>query len=654
MSYDPTYEVLAQKIKEVKKTLARRKSPENGLKKGKEKYKAIFECVLDCIYIYDFEGNFIDANDAALSLLGYKRDEISSLSFGSLLSQNQIPLALEALDEIKKTGFQKGFTELKLHDRDGNNVCVETKSSVIYQDSEPWAILVTARDITKGRQADELLVKKITELHTFINTIPDMAWLKDADSCFIDVNEAFCKAAGMPREALINHTCEVCFGAQAAKKFREDDLRVMDGGKKVIIEEKIIDSQQNEVWLETIKSPIFDESGKAIGTIGIARDITKRKRMEDALHNAYDKMEQRVKQRTAELEKANERLKMEVKERIQTENELKKFQFALESAHDAIFYKDLESRYVIANKKTLEAFGLSKEEIIGKNDYDLMPNLEEARKNIEDDQTVFRTGKPTEAVKHISGAHGNEFWFQTIKVPLFDINGNVVGLVGIARDITERKRAEDQIAASLKEKEVLLREIHHRVKNNMQSIISLLRIHSRRTNDTHLRRIFDECRDRINAMSLIHETLYQSEDLARIDFENYLTKLCRSLSQAHGASGKGIAVTVERCNVSPNMDQGIAVGMVICELIANAFQHAFPSGKGGKVSISLSGLEGEQVEMIVSDDGKGLPPEIDILNSPSLGLQLAVATVTRELGGSISVERNSGTRFIIRFNCKSS
>lgn len=217
--------------------------------------------------------------------------------------------------------------------------------------------------------------------------------------------------------------------------------------------------------------------------------------------------------------------------------------------------------------------------------------------------------------------------------------------------LLQNRRAEEQIAASLKEKEVLLREIHHRVKNNMQVIVSLLRIHARRTHEAGLKRIFDECRDRINAMSLIHEALYESEDVARIDFKAYLTMLCRNLSQAYDVSGKGITLTVERSNVALDIDQGIAVGMVISELVSNAFKHAFPKGKGGSVSLSLSGLEGEEVELIVQDDGKGLPPEIDIHNSTSIGLQLVVATITRELGGSIEVERDSGTRFVIRFIC---
>jgi len=227
-------------------------------------------------------------------------------------------------------------------------------------------------------------------------------------------------------------------------------------------------------------------------------------------------------------------------------------------------------------------------------------------------------------------------------------------MLDLEREVTAHKKAEEQIAASLKEKEVLLREIHHRVKNNMQVIVSLLRMHSRRTKDKQAGQVFDDCRDRVNAMSLIHEALYQSDNLSRIDFEVYLKKLYRNLEQTYGASDKGIAVTVKKCSVSLNIDQGVAIGMVISELVSNAFKHAFPLGKRGDISISLIGLEDDNVELIIMDNGKGLPPEIDILNSSSLGLKLAAAAVTRELGGNFEVERDHGTKYLIRFKGKSS
>ena len=255
------------------------------------------------------------------------------------------------------------------------------------------------------------------------------------------------------------------------------------------------------------------------------------------------------------------------------------------------------------------------------------------------------------------------------------INGEFIGFIGFDNCVSEceldavvqtflsvaandlaqaikRAQAEKQIRSSLKEKEVLLSEIHHRVKNNMQVIVSLLRMHSRNIDDARLIQVFDDCRHRVNAMSLIHEALYQSEDMSKIDFDIYLKKLCHNLCQVYNSSGRGIEMTVERCNVSLGMDQGIAVGMIISELIANAFKHAFPPGKRGKVLLSLSCIDGKEVELIIQDNGKGLPPEIDFLNSSSLGLRLMTAAVTRELGGSIKVERNGGTRFIIHFKSK--
>jgi len=295
--------------------------------------------------------------------------------------------------------------------------------------------------------------------------------------------------------------------------------------------------------------------------------------------------------------------------------------------------------------------GSKKEDVVGRSVLDFIPpeyhNLTKEKL-----ASVLDSGEPEFYTCKGHDLQGDASWYDTWLGPIV-VEDRVSAVTIIGIDITHRMQTEKQIAASLKEKEVLLREIHHRVKNNMQVIVSLLRMHSRKIDDSRLEQIFNDCRDRINAMSLIHEALYESENLARIDFEIYLKKLCRNLDNAYKASSKGIGVTVSRCNVELGLDRGVAVGMVVCELVANAFRHAFPDERVGTVSVSLSSSGEDDIELAVQDDGIGLPREIDILNTLSLGLKLVTATALRELGGTIDVERDGGTRFVIRFKDKS-
>ncbi len=222
-------------------------------------------------------------------------------------------------------------------------------------------------------------------------------------------------------------------------------------------------------------------------------------------------------------------------------------------------------------------------------------------------------------------------------------------MANILSGAIEQKQIENVIKDSLEEKETLLREIHHRVKNNMQVIISLLRMYSRKIKDKQLLQVFNNARDRVEAMSLIHESLYETDNMTRINFEFYLKKLCKNLSRAYNAPKRKISLNIEQSNVVLNIDQSIAIGMVITELVSNTFKHAFPLNKGGTVIINFSNTKKNKIKLVIEDDGKGLPPEIDIFNSKTIGLRLVAAAVVRDLGGSITVHRDNGTRFVIHF-----
>ncbi|MCP4296760.1 MAG: response regulator [Proteobacteria bacterium] len=301
---------------------------------------------------------------------------------------------------------------------------------------------------------------------------------------------------------------------------------------------------------------------------------------------------------------------------------------------------------VAANESAIKRFNIASRTLVGKHlSYVAHDSISDKR------DVFFKELLITKNSMRFEDSQGENFYNNSMH-PILDDQGDVRLVALFFEDISDRRKAEKQVQISLREKEILLREIHHRVKNNMQVIVSLLRMHARKSGDEKLHRIFDQCRDRINAMSLIHESLYLSEDISRIDFKIYLKKLCANLYQAYNTKSKEINIIVKRCNVMLEMDQGIAVGMVICELVSNAFKHAFPNRKKGSVLISIFSNENQEVELNVKDDGIGMTTDIDTLNGSSIGMRLATATVSHELDGSLEVCHNNGTQFNIRFKCK--
>jgi PAS domain S-box-containing protein len=221
-----------------------------------------------------------------------------------------------------------------------------------------------------------------------------------------------------------------------------------------------------------------------------------------------------------------------------------------------------------------------------------------------------------------------------------------VRVLGAIQDITERKQAETQMMGSLQEKEVLLKEIHHRVKNNLQIISSLLNLQSEKINSENPARAFQESQDRIRSMALIHEKLYQSRDISRIDFAEYVRSLTSYLARSY-VTGRDVTIVVDIEDLSLGIDLAIPCGLIINELVSNALKYAFPDGKTGEVRISLAQC-GNEYELTVSDNGAGLPAGLDFRNTSSLGLQL-VNTLVHQLEGDIALDTARGTRFSITF-----
>ncbi|MHC4322313.1 MAG: sensor histidine kinase [Planctomycetota bacterium] len=355
-----------------------------------------------------------------------------------------------------------------------------------------------------------------------------------------------------------------------------------------------------------------------------------------------DVLQKEVNERMRDFEEVNASLMQENTKRRLAEERIISL---IDALPDLIYFKDTASRNLVVNLSFEKFTGLKKEEAEGKTDMELLPPAlaEHCKKQ---DEEVIRSGKLMRYEEEHT-FHGEKMFQETIKVPLYDERGVVTGLVGITRDITERKKAEKQVMDSLKEKEVLLQEIHHRVKNNMQVIISLLRLQSRYLKDKDAVVKFTESQDRIRSMALIHENLYGSSNLAEIDFRKYVSDLAKSLKQSLESRSKGIDMVINTDEISLNMDTAIPCGLVINELVTNSFKHAFPDERDGEITIGAIRNDTDEIVLTVADNGIGMPEEIDTSSPGTLGLELIQLLVQQQLRGKIEINRENGTEFRI-------
>ena len=223
------------------------------------------------------------------------------------------------------------------------------------------------------------------------------------------------------------------------------------------------------------------------------------------------------------------------------------------------------------------------------------------------------------------------------------------GLIyAVAHDITESKQNEEKIRASLEEKELLLKEIHHRVKNNMQVVSSLLQLQSGYIKEPEFRAMFAESQDRIKSMALIHEKLYQSRDLARIDFAEYVRSLVRMITRSYPTKSGSVEIEVHSDPILLNIDTGVPVGLILNELLSNTFKHAFPGDRRGKVQVAFEDKKELGFQLLIKDSGVGLPPDFSLNNTKSLGLRL-VRILTDQINASLRFASENGAEFRLNF-----
>ncbi len=359
--------------------------------------------------------------------------------------------------------------------------------------------------------------------------------------------------------------------------------------------------------VSTFKHPQFGEVW-----ISVHQDITDRKQAEEALRavNAYNRS-------------------------------------LIEASIDPLVTISPDGKITDVNAATERVTGYTRDVLIGTDFSNYFSDPEVARVGY---RRVFTEGHvrdyPLE-IRHCDGHMTPVFYNATL---YHNEKGDVSGIFAAARDITDRKQAEEEIHASLREKEILLREVHHRVKNNMQVISGLLDLQARSSGNPELIEMLNESQSRIRSMALVHEKLYASKDFARIDLVGYVRALSQELFQSYKINPGKIDLIVQTDgDVYVDINKAIPCGLILNELISNALKHAFPGDGHGELQIIIHETKNTEIEIVVRDNGLGLPDDVDIHQPRSVGLYLVNGLVKNQLDGQIEVRRDNGTEFRIKF-----
>ncbi len=312
----------------------------------------------------------------------------------------------------------------------------------------------------------------------------------------------------------------------------------------------------------------------------------------------------------------------------------------VESMKDAVIILDVLNRITDVNPRAEALIGVQKEKLIWRKVNEVRPEFDDL---VSSDLAALE--------KEVILPVGEESrTFDLVKSPVHDEQNEIISQVLVLRDISKRVKMEDMLKESLDEKEILLKEVHHRVKNNLQVIISLLNLQSRQTADLDSSHLV-ESQSRIQSMAFVHEQLYRHDNLSRIDFDRYVHDLVAYLIKVYQVRERPIEFKLSIDRIDLDVDQAIPSGLLINELISNALKYAFPENSSGQINVRANVLEDNNVQIHIDDNGVGLPEGRDVLEGDTLGLQL-VQRLTKQLDGDFNIRSGGGTIINIRYPYK--
>ncbi len=646
-----------------------------------EAYEKIITTMADALILVDSHGDIITINNAALNLLEYKEDELKGQPLDVIFPKE---VAGAKIEEIVKTKIFKNF-EFSLKSKSGNRIPVSLSSSKLKgQRGKKSGVIYIARDMSHSKKVEEELktyrehleeiVEKRTEelqaaniqlqkeisehkrtgkklkesekkYSSLFHHSSDALYLHDLEGNLLEINFRTLDLFEFPKKEMLEKKITQLILASSLDKFWKVHQNISNTGSYVCEVDCV--KKSGGFFPAQLSATLFAVGEDSL-IQGVVKDITEEKQSEKIQSVLFNIVEA-----TSSSESLHELLKiihLELGALMDTTN----FFVALFDKNTGLY----SFPYCVDEHEEDEEF-----------------SPQEIKKSLTD--YVRRTGKPLliddrthrklmeKGEVDLVGEPSHIWMGVPLKIP-----NDVIGVVAMQsyRDASAysendlkllsvisdqiataiyRKKTQDQIKASLKEKEVLLKEIHHRVKNNMQIISSLLRLQSLDAKNKKVLEMYKVSRNRIKSMALIHESLYKSKDFSRIDFSKYVHNLATHLYSIYCTRGSNISVIQNVKNVFLDINQAIPCGLIINELVSNSLRHAFESNGNGKILIKMNQDNGKYT-LSVKDNGKGFPDGLDFQKTESLGLQV-VNDLVKQLDGRIFLDRKNGTAFTIKF-----
>ncbi len=564
----------------------------------------------DAIITKSLKGDITTWNKGAELTYGYSAEEVIGKNISILA-----PLSLkdefnQLIKKIKDGKKIFNYETIRLR-KDGKQIDVSINISPIFDNyGNLVGVSAITRDITQSKKSELDLKESEEKFREVFNNANDAMFLHKLEDGepgnFFEVNDVACQTLGYSRNELLNMSPMDIDAPETIAQIPLVMENLLKAGKTTF--EAVQVTKDGELLSVEVNAHIFTIRGEEY-ILSISRDIRERKKAENALK----------------------------------ESEIK-YRNIFENVQDIFYQTDILGNIIEISPSVERYSGYNPAELIGKPVETVYSNPED-RKNLL--KKIEKTGEVFGYELKLK-TKSRELLYVSVNAHfLFDSSKNPIGIEGSLRDITERKNIEIQLKNSIKEKEMLLKEIHHRVKNNLMIISSLLNLQSRQIKDKASKDIFKESQNRARSMALIHERLYQSTDLKRIDFGDYIGSLSKELFHTYAGDLGHIELKVNVDDIFLDINTAIPLGLIVNELITNSLKHAFPEGKMGEINIDFHPQD-DHFEFSVKDNGIGFPKDLDFHNTNSLGMQM-VTSLTDQIDGEIELNRSQGTEFKITF-----